>query len=70
MSAPTTLYVVTDCGSSSPTYGFICGVYDTLDAAENRLKEVKASDDFRFMDSSEIEDMCVREFVLNQPSNG
>lgn len=63
------VYVVTDCGTASPTYGFICGIFDSLELAKVRLENVKASSDYAWM-GSQIDDIEIREFTINQPING
>lgn len=53
------LYMITDCGSVSPCYGFIFGIYNTEEAAKQRLLAVREDPNNNWM-GSHIYDIEIR----------
>jgi len=58
------VYIVSDCGQNWPAAGVIFGVYDTEKAANERLQELE--DNPESVNNTQIDDIGVREFIINQ----
>ena len=63
------VYIVSDCGINWPAAGFIFGVYNTYDSAIQRLEELKRGPNSEWA-GTDINDISVREFIMNKNTSG